>query len=244
MGNENQHVVIDAGNTFVKIALFIDGQLSDIQRIETMSFLSNPTFEHPHKSLRGIISSVLNNESTNQLHAFFPKTVILTTQSNLPIELKYDTPHSLGIDRICNAVSMWTKNPKKGSVSIDIGSCIKFDYVDKNGAYQGGSISPGLKMRYKSMNDYTANLPLINETTVPSIIGKSTNGSMHAGVILGMHAEIFGFIQRYLEIDKDLTFFMTGGDAKYFDFHSKNNIFAIENLTLEGLYQIFLFNDQ
>jgi len=244
MEQNNTIIVIDAGNSFVKIASFIDGHLTEIKSVE-MQLLVNDFKEFAHlKNCKGIVSSVRSLEDTQWLHSFFQNTSVFNNNVELPIQLDYETPQTLGKDRICNAVAAWVKNPASISVTIDIGTCIKFDVVDNFGHYLGGSISPGVSLRYKAMNDYTAQLPLLIETAQTPIIGTSTKDSMHSGVINGIQSEINDLMLRYSEMFDDLTFFMTGGDAKYFDFHSKNNIFAIENLTLEGLYHIFLFNDQ
>lgn len=241
---EDTIIVIDAGNSFIKISQFKNGKISDIEHFVMDELVSNLDKFIPLKNCKGIISSVRSLSDTHILISFFEGLILLNDDLKLPIQLMYETPQSLGKDRICNAVCMWTKNPKKHSVSIDIGTCIKFDVVDGNGNYLGGSISPGITLRYKSMNDYTAQLPLLNETSKTPLIGRSTKSSMHSGVINGIQSEINDLMYRYSLMFDGLTFFVTGGDAKYFDFHPKNNIFAIENLTLEGLYHIFLFNDQ
>lgn len=241
MEAQSNFIVVDAGNTCVKIGFFERDELIEIQRFELNDLLQQ---DLSFRESKGILSSVLDENATRLLNNYFSNTVLFDDQLRLPIQLNYSTPLTLGKDRICNAVYAWVKNPLKNSVAIDIGTCIKFDMITKMGSYEGGSISPGLNLRYRAMNEFTANLPLLSDTTSIDLIGKSTHESMHSGVMNGMHAEIIQMIERYSSLFDDLTFFVTGGDAKYFDFHSKNNIFAIENLTLEGLYHIFLFNDQ
>jgi type III pantothenate kinase len=188
------------------------------------------------------MSSVVSFEETKRLENLFLNCYTVNNDSPLPIKLIYLTPKTLGIDRICNAVAIAQLCPNKNAVSIDLGTCLKFDFVNRENQYVGGSISPGIHLRYKSLNDYTSNLPLIRDTNAISLIGKSTVESIHSGVINGIQAEINHLIQRYSEEYSDLTFFMTGGDIHYFDFPVKSNIFVDENLTLKGLYQIYLFN--
>ena len=106
----------------------------------------------------------------------------------------------------------------------------------------GGSIAPGIDLRYKSLNDYTGKLPLISNKLNTQLVGNDTKSSIHSGVINGINAEINGLIEMYSEQFSGLTFFMTGGDARYFDIDSKNDIFADENLTLIGLYEIYQQN--
>ena len=127
-------------------------------------------------------------------------------------------------------------------VSIDIGTCIKFDLISKNDGYLGGSIAPGINLRYRSLNDYTGKLPLLFNKSATQLVGNDTNSSIQSGVLNGMNAEINGLIKMYTEQYSDLTFFMTGGDARYFDLDSKNDIFADENLTLIGLFEIYKHN--
>jgi type III pantothenate kinase len=127
-------------------------------------------------------------------------------------------------------------------VAIDLGTCIKFDFVDEKGIFHGGSISPGLNMRLKAMHHFTGKLPLVEPKKGVNYLGRSSEESILAGVIEGMQGELNHFISRYLQDYQGLTFFVTGGDAKFFDFPLKNNIFANENLTLTGLYKIYLLN--
>lgn len=234
--------VMDAGNTALKIGVFQNGELIENHRFEgeyheTISLL-NKRYDSP----QSILSSVLNISQTQKITAIFKNCFLVNNSSKFPINFDYKTPLTLGIDRICNAVASSFLAPNTNVVSIDIGTCIKFDFVDKTKLYHGGSISPGIQLRYKSLNDYTANLPLLHETSKVPLIGKSTSESIQSGVINGIQAEINDLMFRYTQEYKDLTFFMTGGDAQYFDFPRKNNIFVDENLTIKGLYQIYLLN--
>jgi type III pantothenate kinase len=242
MNAKNQVIVLDAGNTALKIAVFENEEIKQVFRI---SFEEFPQFIRKNENFRtipAIISSVLNFDKTTILKKHFDKIHELSPNSLLPIGLNYLTPETLGKDRICNAAAIYQFNKHNNSVSIDVGTCVKFDFVSDKGNYEGGSISPGIQLRYKALNDYTDNLPLLNELTKTELIGKNTHQSIHSGVINGIEAEIKNLMQRYYEEYEDLTFFMTGGDVKYFDFHGKNNIFVDENLTLKGLFYIYLLN--
>ncbi|MCO5260981.1 MAG: type III pantothenate kinase [Crocinitomicaceae bacterium] len=240
--NNNQIIVIDAGNTFVKIGVFTNGKLEGVECVSFDNFVGDEKLLSTYNYSNGIFSSVLSIEQNQLIRERFPKFIHFNNQLQLPIQLNYHTPETLGNDRLCNAIATWKLNQNNDSLSVDIGTCIKFDFVDATGVYQGGSISPGIRLRYQSMNDYTANLPLLNEMGQINLIGKSTKDSMHSGVINGINAEILRLIQEYEEKYNSLTIFVTGGDAKYFDIATKNNIFANENLTLYGLYETFLLN--
>lgn len=242
MTKQNTLLVLDAGNTSVKIAVFINGEITEIQRFETNNIDSIEAWSKKFYNTPSILSSVRSLEETNQLARMFFSCLVVKNDTSLPIQVRYSTPKSLGIDRICNAIAIAKNCPNQNVVSIDLGTCLKFDFVNDKNEYLGGSISPGIQMRYKALNAYTSNLPLIDEYTSAPLIGMSSKESIHSGVVNGIQAEINQLMQRYSEEFNDLTFFMTGGDIHYFDFPLKNNIFVDENLTLKGLYQIYLFN--
>jgi type III pantothenate kinase len=239
---QQRYITADAGNTMIKFGWMENSTMISVERVEYKS-LYKWLADHPElKSMTCVLSSVTSKDLNKNLELAFAKLFLVDYRVNLPVELNYLTPETLGIDRICNAAAIQALAPNSRKVSIDIGTCIKFDMVDENGCYQGGSISPGIELRYKSMNDYTANFPLLDQKDAADLIGRSTTGSMHSGVMNGILSEINDLIRRYQEEYNVLTFFLTGGNAHHFDFEGKNNIFADENLTLKGLANIYLLN--
>ena len=243
MRTNSDLILLDAGNTHLKVACVLNGEIFDLDRI---SFGDKQLLEIYFQELKEIpkaLTSVLSKEQTLTILSIAENCKVLNRNSELPISLDYHTPKTLGFDRICNASAISVLSKTKNTVSIDIGTCIKFDFVEGK-TYKGGSISPGIRLRYNSLNDYTANLPLLTDLNSTDLIGKSTTSSIHSGVTNGIQAEINGMIQLYEQEFDDLTFFMTGGDAQHFDFVGKNNIFANENLTLLGLYEIYQLNAQ
>jgi len=233
--------VIDAGNTAVKVGTFRYDILVDFQRFNTVEFLKDPLACIQEEFDGCALSSVLNEEGTSRIVNALNNCMVITNSSFAGLQLKYDNPEKLGIDRICNAAAVRKIASSVNAVSIDIGTCIKFDLVSGN-EYLGGSISPGIDLRYRSLKDYTDNLPLLSDKKATRLVGNSTETSIRSGVINGIQAEINGLMERYIEEFGDLTFFVTGGDAPNFDIEGKNNIFADENLTLKGLYYIYLAN--
>ena len=241
--NQNQRVLIfDAGNTLLKVGVFIDGNLEEVVRFGYNELFSISDLLSRYDSYIIFISSVVSKELTDKIVSIVPESMLFNRDLKLPIKIDYLSYETLGIDRICNSVAINHFKKNLPSVSIDIGTCIKFDFVDANGVYKGGSISPGIDLRFKSLNDYTANLPLITDKSSSNLIGNSTVNSIKSGVLNGIQAEIDQFIYLYSKEYQDLTFFVTGGDTVYFDFPFKNNTFVDENLTLKGLYQIYVFN--
>ena len=242
MENQNKVLAIDAGNTSVKAGYFLNDELIEVKRFSLLQLPNLSEWQHSLRISNVILSSVLDEKNTGDIKKLFPSCLVVDSSTPLPIAVLYESPETLGRDRICNAIYSYLHSKTEYAVSIDIGTCIKFDVVHKSYGYMGGSISPGVDLRYKSLNDYTGNLPLISNKTVASFVGKNTSASIQAGVMNGIKAEIEGLMEQYRLRFKDLTFFMTGGDASFFDIHSKNDIFADENLTIKGLYEIYKHN--
>ncbi len=238
--NENIYV-LDAGNTSVKVGLFENGVLKNVRRVPTNDKSRwNEIHELIPLNSALVLCSVASEEFNVFVHSLTAHLTVINANSPLPIRNAYHSPESLGMDRLCNAVAIHSMKKSTNAVAIDIGTCIKFDLVEDD-QYIGGSISPGIDLRYKALHDFTAKLPLIDVHSQESFIGKDTVTSMAAGVIQGLDAEIKGMMDNYrLAHGQDLTFFMTGGDVECFDFEGKNDIFADPNLTLKGVYEIYL----
>lgn len=230
--------VLDAGNTRIKLAVFENDTLLKVHFFDD----SNSLFDFIDRNTKIVLSSVIDVSFLEELK--LKASSIFQIQSNLklPFGMKYKTPETLGIDRICNVAALIFLKPRGNRLIVDIGTCIKFDFLDEHQNYLGGSISPGLKLRYKALNSFTAKLPLLEPTPMADLIGDSTTTAIQSGVQLGMQAEINGIIKRYVQKYQDLTIFITGGDAHYFDFEQKNNIFADENLTLKGIFELYKLN--
>lgn len=230
--------VLDAGNTRVKLAVFENDTLLEVHPFDNRTALLN----FLNKNEKIVLSSVVDDAFLEDLKKKTSDIFHIHAKLILPFELKYKTPDTLGIDRICNVASINSIKSSGNRLCVDIGTCIKFDFIDENQNYLGGSISPGINLRYKALNSFTAKLPLFEPTTSVDLIGNSTITAIQSGVQNGMQAEINGIIYRYQQKFNDLTIFITGGDAHYFDFEQKNNIFADENLTLKGIFELYKLN--
>ncbi len=226
-----EKLVVDIGNTQLKFAFF-EGD-SVVFKGVGIENLENALSARAYSN--AIVASVSDKSTTQKVLDMLDSAIVASNSLIVPIGNKYKTPQTLGMDRLANAVAIAHLSPASPALAVDAGTCLKFDFVDAFGTYQGGSISPGLRMRFKAMHEFTANLPLIDTWSEKKLIGKTTDESMVSGALIGMENEIFATIQRYQSQEKDLRIFMTGGDLKYFDFELKNPIFAHENLTLLGL---------
>ena len=237
------NLIIDQGNTLFKVALFDDNELISKESFSYSNIdLFNVWLSKKNiKTYNVIISSVVNN-TIDLSKVSVNKIIQLDSTTKLPISNKYKTPKTLGDDRLANAVAAYSISPKQNSLIIDFGTCIKYDIINSKGEYLGGNISLGLKMRYKALNQFTDQLPLIQPSETVLQHGIDTKSSIICGVQSAICHEMEGFIEQYSKEFRGLTIFMTGGDLKYFDKSFKNDIFANSNLTLIGLNEILKHN--
>jgi type III pantothenate kinase len=232
--------IVDIGNSNFKVAALKNNEI-----VHTIRFDKKEIRELIQlvKNKNVIISNVAESDIQELLSQNCNLIYLAHSDTKFPFDSEYETMESWGMDRACNIAAASYKFPNQNVLIIDIGTCIKFDFIDETNTYKGGSISPGIRLRFQSLAIHTAKLPLLEPKQEFSLIGKSTNESILYGVLNGCKSEIDGFIEQYEAKFEDLKIIMTGGDAFYFDFKEKSNIFADENLTMIGLHQLFLFNE-
>lgn len=239
------NLIIDAGNTKVKLAVF-DRENIVFNQIVASDFLIEKVkgiFELYSKISWAIVSSVSNTGKKEvEVLNTLCKVHVLNHKSKIPFKNLYATPNTLGVDRIALASSAFYYNPNNNSLVIDAGTCITYDVINENGEYLGGAISPGLTMRYKAMHQQTSKLPLLQKNAPLDFIGNSTESSMHSGVVNGACVEIDGVIDQYLSRFTDLTVILTGGDAQFLSNRLKNTIFADSKFLLDGLNYLLEYN--
>jgi type III pantothenate kinase len=233
------NIVIDYGNSRIKVGVFQDSILSKQESLSTDElkvFLSQP-----HDNV--IVSSVKadGDEVLNLSHAS-GKKIALTPQTWLPIQIQYSTPQTLGVDRIASACGARQLFPDDDCLVIDLGTCINYELIDRSGVYHGGIISPGMNMRLKAMHTFTARLPLVQPVDNPTLIGDSTIACMQSGVMNGILEEMRGIIQRLKLEHPHLRVILTGGDYPFFENQLKPSIFAAPELVLLGLNRILIHN--
>lgn len=241
---------LDIGNTRTKLAMFENDSLVKTEYLSTKNLQEELLFflKKNNTIPKIILASVIHLDNTllNWLEKHTELTQITHTTS-LPISNKYKTPHTLGIDRLVVAAGATILYPQTAKLIIDAGTCITYDFVNANNEYLGGAISPGLKLRYKALNDYTAKLPYLEVEDISYLTGQNTNESIQSGVINGIVAEIDNIIDRYKKDYADLTIILTGGDTVSLAKRLKNIIFANPNFLSESLnhiYQYIIENDK
>jgi type III pantothenate kinase len=168
----------------------------------------------------------------------------LSYDSKLPITSPVGKPHTIGADRLAMVVAAVDLFPDQNNLIIGLGSCITYNFVNKYHQFIGGSISPGMEMRFKSLHYYTAKLPLVEADWNFPLLGYDTRTNIQSGVIAGMAKEIDGIIELYREKFSNFNVHLTGGDIGIFGALLKNKIFADPSLIYRGLYAISEYNHE
>ena len=236
-------LIIDIGNTAVKTALFKDKQLitsaifKDCTLQNILVFVGKQTISHT------IISSVrpVDTDLEKIIQSF--DACVLNENTHLPITIDYKTPKTLGKDRIAAVVGASFLFPKQNVLVLDSGTCLTIDFINKRKVYKGGRISPGIRMRYKALNQFTSNLPLCELSENSMLLGNDTNSSIISGVQQGILAEVKEIINIYKMENKDTIIAVTGGDCFFFEKELKSSIFANPFLVMEGLNEILDYNE-
>jgi type III pantothenate kinase len=240
------NLVLDLGNSFGKIAVCEGKEVIEAATYERITSREIAYFHTRYPELQGaIVSSVVNDsrEIIDYLNNLYPICIELNHTTRIPLTNRYRTPDTLGYDRIASAVGAYTICPGKNVLVIDAGTAITYDIVTSTGAYLGGNISPGLDVRFKSLNRYTSRLPYMERPEEkPPLLGGSTRESIQSGVVNGLLFEMDGFIEVNSQNHPKLQVVLTGGDAKYFVGKLKNSIFVDLNLNLIGLNRILEHN--
>jgi len=235
------NLVIDIGNTFTKIALFEGDKALKFEKFASVTIPALKEFISGVKIDRALISTVKKSRGEWELVLASELPLIYFNSSMAgTIKNHYQTPQTLGPDRLAAVTGAHQLYPGTSNLVINAGSCITYDWVDAEGNYYGGSISPGLNMRFKALNHYTSALPLITAEEMGREEGDDTVSAMRSGVQNGIKHELEGFIDVYRKKDPNTNVVLSGGDGNFFDTLLKNSIFApyIKNepyLVLKGL---------
>jgi type III pantothenate kinase len=238
------NLVIEQGNTKLKAAVFKNGRIiSSVFGNSRNYSIINQIIENKAIT-KTIVSSVVDveNDFINDLKSKVSPVIFLNENTPVPITVEYKTPATLGKDRLAAATGANYLKPGKNILVIDAGTAITYEFIDSEGVFAGGNISPGLTTRFQALNRFTEKLPLVSETEYVPFTGYNTETAIIAGVVNGIIFEMDGYIDALKARYKDFFVFLTGGHAFYFESRLKNHIFADPNLVLTGLNRILDYN--
>jgi type III pantothenate kinase len=233
-------LIADFGNTLMKLAVFEGKRLAELGTFANGDTGGAQAFILGRRPFENIIlSSVtdVENDLMDLLRTAGPLTT-LTHETPVPLRNLYETPETLGHDRLAAAVGARAMFYGENVLSIDAGTCITYDFVTASGDYLGGGISPGIRMRFRAMNTFTGKLPLVEPDDFERTIGRNTRESILSGVINGVIQEIRGITALYISEFGEIRMVLTGGDHEFLHNKLKINIFAAPNLVLLGLNEI------
>jgi type III pantothenate kinase len=239
-------LIIDIGNTLAKVALFEDADPLAITYLPVLTidalelFFNDSGLARPEEA---IISTVRQSEDVfiDYLKSHF-RLLLFSTDTPLPIKNLYNSPETLGFDRLAAAIAATSMFPHRNVLIINTGTAITYDLVTRNNEYLGGAISPGLTMRLMALHNFTQKLPLVVLKDETPLVGRTTDESILSGVLNATRTEIDGMIEKFNNHYEQLAVILSGGDVKYFDKSLKNSIFAVPNIVISGLNQLLAFN--
>ena len=237
------NLVLDIGNSLIKAGIFKNNALIESFTINNKS-IKNLKQILETKNIQYSIASNVSKNNLDLINLLTNNTSFFKFNDNLELPFKntYKSKKTLGEDRIGLISNAAISFPNENVLVIDLGTCITYDFLDKKNKYLGGNISPGLDMRYRSLNNQTSNLPLLKYSKTDSLIGDNTKNSIHTGVFNGILGEINSFISMYEESFGKIRIILTGGNSKLLLNKIKNPIFADSNFLLSGLNYLIELN--
>jgi type III pantothenate kinase len=234
----------DFGNTRLKCAVFEDDNLKDVHVLDNADEVTIEQLVQQYKPKFSILASVINhNPAIENILEASTKFHKLNHASKLPFTTPVGKPETIGTDRLALAAAAVHLHANQHNLVIGLGSCITYNFINKFHQFLGGSISPGLEMRFKAMHEFTAKLPLVKADWNFPLVGYDTRTNLISGVILGMSKEIDGIVEEYEPRYGNFNVLLTGGDMGFFAPHLKKKIFADPHLIYKGLYAISKTNN-
>jgi type III pantothenate kinase len=229
----------DFGNTRLKVAVFTENGFQEQIVLENGQPDTISQLLQAWKPVKTILSSVIHHDpQIEKILAEKSKFHLLGPGSKINFTTPVGKPETIGADRLALIAAAVNLYPHQHNLVISLGTCITFNFVNNQHEFLGGSISPGMQMRFKAMHEQTALLPLITPSSEFTLVGYDTKTNLLSGVILGISAEIDGIIAAYEAKYANFNVLLTGGDICYFAPHLKKRIFADQNLIFKGLYAI------
>ncbi len=233
----------DFGNTRLKCAVFENREFIEERVLENAGNTTIQELIDQYKPDKSILSSVINHppeiEALLARHTNFHK---LGYASKLPLTAPVSKPETIGADRLALVAAAVDLFPNQHNLAIGLGTCITYNFINRSHEFLGGSISPGMTMRFRAMHEQTALLPIISAEHNFPMVGFDTKTNLLSGVILGISKEIDGIIEAYALKYNNFNVLLTGGDMGFFVPHLKNKIFADPYLIYKGLYAISEYN--
>lgn len=237
------NLTVDIGNTSTKVALYEGRDIIKKERLKYPDIAAVGKFTGRKSVSRVIISSV-NHDPSVVIDFLRDKGAVvhlLSGKSLYPFMIDYETPETIGVDRLAAAAGATLHHPGADLLVIDAGSAVTLDVVI-DGSFQGGSISPGLSMRFRALHEFTGRLPLADVSNDFSFPGRSTKDAITGGVVMGLVFEINEYIRTFEKRHKKLVTVITGGDSEIITSFTDRKMFLHPDLVTDGLNYLLEYN--
>jgi type III pantothenate kinase len=237
------NLILDFGNSYQKAAVVADGEIIHLLSRRCIDRKTIREIENRWDIQKVILSSVVcRDEWVDNYFSNRCRFIRFSSDTPVPIKNDYQTTSSLGSDRLACAAAAHALFEENDVLVLQLGTCITSDFVTKDGIYQGGSISPGLEMRFASLHHFSAKLPLVEYKEIDYVVGRSTQDSILSGVVNGVLAECNYFIAQHKKNSPSLKIILTGGNLSEIEHTIKDEIVAFPNLVIFGLNLILEYN--
>jgi type III pantothenate kinase len=239
------NLVVDIGNTSTKIAFYKGNAIIKKERLKSPDTGTVGRFIGKTPVRRAIVSSVNHDPSalTNFLRDKGATVHLISCKSRFPFTIAYETPETMGVDRLAAAAGAFLHHPGEDLLVIDAGSALTLDVVT-GGSFLGGSISPGLSMRFRALHEFTGRLPLIDADRNFTFPGKTTKDAITGGVVMGLVFEINEYIRTFEKRHVKLVTVITGGDSEIITSFTDRKMFLHPDLVTDGLNFLLDYNVQ
>lgn len=240
------NLAIDIGNSFLKIGVFDNEKKLFVESYRDFDAKSLEYLLKEYKIIKAICSSVRKEDESieNMLGEAGISLHKLSHTSRLPFRSLYETPRTLGTDRIAALAFGYNKYPGRNVLLIDAGTAVTYDLLNESGVFEGGNISPGIGIRYRALNEFTGRLPLVSPDNKYDILGRNTENAIRSGVQQGLVFEINEYIRNLKKTHRNLEILMTGGDARYLSEKVEHKVSYEKDMIIEGLNYILIYNAQ
>lgn len=239
------NIAVDIGNDSMKVALYDKGAIERSFKSKCIDYelIKSELWGFRANVERAMISSTRGEPAglRDFLHTFICDVSILDYKIKTPFANGYDTPETLGSDRLAAVAGAYEKCGGENAMVIDAGSAITYEYLIDN-KYEGGNISPGISMRIKALHSFTAKLPFVELSDCFSSPGKNTRDAIIAGVIYGVIYEINEYIRTFLVLNKGAKVLITGGDACLLKDKIKFPVSYVPDIVTDGLNFLMEYN--
>lgn len=237
------NLAIDIGNTRIKCGLFDGDYMKDFRVFNSEDWQRLLDWVN-HMACENCVISSVRGYSFPKLTLLKPRGHLVFLDHNLkyPVRINYDTPQTLGMDRLAGVIGAYYTFRNENILVVDAGTCITFDLLTGDGEYRGGAISPGREMRLKAMHVFTSKLPSVPYDDLFRMVGTNTEDAVRNGAQVGIIAEVDYWIDRMQAALGGIKTLVTGGDASYIRKYTRNNVFEHPHLVLFGAIKILQYN--